>query len=91
MRAHALEVQLLCLKGGHIPESILASLTQLYAVTKQSSLQDYTVESLVRALKAVNHGQEARGLAKDYVDNCRRDLSPLSVPLAEEIRLLSCE
>jgi hypothetical protein len=82
VRACALEAQLLCTKGEHISESLLASFLQHFAVTKLSSLQDYTVESLLRALAAVDRRDEAMRLANEYVSEFRRDISPLSVPLA---------
>jgi tetratricopeptide (TPR) repeat protein len=88
IRALALEAHLLCIKGEHISESILSSLLELFSVTKLSSLQDYSVESLLHTLVAVNRREEAIRLAKEYVSAFRRDRSPLSIPLAKTIHSL---
>jgi DNA-binding SARP family transcriptional activator len=89
VRTHALEAQVLCVKGEPIPTSSLDSFLKCFEVTKLSSLQDYSVESLLLALNAVNRREDAVRLARDYVSHFRRDVSPLSVPLGEIIVSLS--
>jgi tetratricopeptide (TPR) repeat protein len=88
-RVLALEAQLLCLKGESISESLLTSFLQHFEVAKRSSQQDYTVESLLCALATLDRREEATRLANEYVSKFRRDLSPLSVPLARKIRAIN--
>jgi DNA-binding SARP family transcriptional activator len=89
VRTDALQSQLLCEKGEPVPASLLNSFLMFFETTKKSSLQDYSVESLLRVLKAANRHDEAVLLAHDYVFQFRRDVSPLSVPLRETIDSLA--
>jgi hypothetical protein len=88
IRAFALEAQLLCIKGQSMSAASLESFLRCFEVTKLSSLQDYSVESLLRVLDVVGRREDAIQLAADYVSGFRRDLSPLSVPLSEVIHSL---
>jgi DNA-binding SARP family transcriptional activator len=88
VRARALEAQLLCIKGQPIPATLLESFLRCFDLTKLSSLQDYSVESLLRALEAADRREDAIQLADAYVSAFRRDVSPLSVPLSKAIHSL---
>jgi hypothetical protein len=88
IRAHSLAAQLFRRKGEIMPLKLLEPFLGCYELTKLSSLQDYSVESLLLALESAGRNEDATHLAEEYVSKFRRDVSPLSVPLSDVIHSL---
>ena len=63
VRTDALQGQLFCAKGEPVPASLLDSFLEAFKTTKMSSLQDYSVESLLRVLEASNRHEECDSIS----------------------------
>jgi DNA-binding SARP family transcriptional activator/tetratricopeptide (TPR) repeat protein len=82
-RAISLTTQLGVLKGERTTEDGIRQLFEIFDIVKNSTFQDYTVESILLGLMNEGRERDAALLAYEYTTVHRRDRSALSVPLAK--------
>ena len=84
MRLNALAVQLLTFVGTRdraLVGRLLPQLEQLYQLARSFGQQDITVAALIRALRYVGEDSRATSLTHEYLEQHRRELSPISFEL----------
>ncbi|MEO8871412.1 MAG: AAA family ATPase, partial [Candidatus Kapaibacterium sp.] len=89
MRTEALDVLIKVTTGETISTETVESLSKLFEITKCSSMQDFSVESIIFALKSRSENAKARSISSNFVAKYRRDRSPLSPYLESAMSSIS--
>ncbi|MEO8881276.1 MAG: AAA family ATPase [Gemmatimonadaceae bacterium] len=89
IRSDALEVQIKAMAGESIGDELKQSLANRFKIAKFSSVQDFSLEALLIALKAAGQITHAREVSSDFLAKDRRDRAPLSPYLRSVVDSIS--